>query len=420
MVTKVHVVGAGVAGLSCAVRLVGLGHQVALYEAATQAGGRCRSFFEPALERVIDNGNHLMLGANDGVKAYLDAVGAHDALTTAPEAVFPFLDLGSGERWTLRPNAGPLPWWLLVPSRRVPGSRPGQYLAALALSRAGPHATIADVMDVHEPLFERFWKPIIVAVLNTPVEAASARLMWPVMALSFGRGAAACRAYVARDGLSASLVDPALAWLDERGCQPAFGHRLRAIEGGDGRVTALQFGDHAVPVGDGDSVVLAVPPARAVELIPGLDAPRGNRAILNAHYRLPLPATLPEGSPLLGLIGGHAEWVFLRSDVASVTVSAADHLIDTPSDEIAALLWADVGQALHMPAQPMPPHRVIKERRATFDQTPAEVARRPPARTATANLYLAGDWTDTGLPATIESAVRSGNAAADAAVGGDS
>ncbi len=405
------------AGLSCAVRLIHGGHRVAFYEAAPQAGGRCRSFLDPALERIIDNGNHLMLGANDGVMAYLNAVGAGDVLATAPEVVFPFLDLGSGERWTLRPNAGPVPWWLLVPGRRAPQSRPGQYLEALALRTAGPDATIADVMDIHAPLFERFWKPIIVAVLNTPVEEASARLMWPVMALTFGRGAAACRAYVARDGLSASLVDPALAWLAERGCEPAFGHRLRSIDMANGRATALEFGDHAVPVSDGDSVVLAVPPSRAAELMSGLEVPRGNRAILNAHYRLPSPAALPEGSPLLGLIGGHAEWVFLRGDVASVTVSAADHLIDTPSDDIAALLWADVAGALDMPAQPLPPHRVIKERRATFDQTPAEAARRPPAKTATDNLYLAGDWTDTGLPATIESAVRSGHAAA-AAVGG--
>ena len=399
---QVHVIGAGMAGLSCAVRLIHGGHRVVLYEAAPQAGGRCRSFLDPALERIIDNGNHLMLGANDGVMTYLDTVGAGDVLATAPEVVFPFLDLGSGERWTLRPNAGPVPWWLLVSSRRVPQSRPSQYLEALALRKAGPDATIADVMDIHAPLFERFWKPIIVAILNTPVEEASARLMWPVMALTFGRGAAACRAYVARDGLSTSLVDPALAWLAERGCEPAFGHRLRSIDMANGRATALRFGDYTVELDDGDRVVLAMPPARTAELMPDLEVPRGNRAILNVHYRLPSPASLPEGSPLLGLIGGHAEWVFLRGDVASVTVSAADYLIETPSEEIAALLWADVARALDMDAQPLPPHRIIKVRRATFDQTPAEIVRRPAAQTPTANLYLAGDWTDTGLPATIE------------------
>ena len=415
---RVHVVGAGLAGLSCAVRLTRLGFDVMLHEAAPHAGGRCRSFFDPGLERVIDNGNHLLLGANHAVMAYLDTVGARDSLTTAPEVVFPFLDLRSGETWTLRPNAGPLPWWLLVPGRRVPGSRPGQYLAALRLRRAGPDATIADVLDTGDPFFERFWQPIIVAVLNTAVEEAAARLMWPVMALTFGRGGAACRAWVARDGLSAALVDPALGWLAARGCVPAFGHRLRAIGIDGGRAARLDFGEPDVRLGDGDRVVLALPPVRAAELLPGISTPRQSRAIVNAHFRLAAPAALPEGSPLLGLIGGTAQWLFVRGDVASVTVSAADRLLDTPGEAIAATLWADVARALGLGGQAMPAWRVVKERRATFAQTPAEAARRPPTRTAVANLYLAGDWTDTGLPATIEGAVRSGHAAAQAVVEG--
>ena len=415
---RVHVVGAGLAGLSCAVRLTRVGFDVALHEAAPHAGGRCRSFFDTGLERVIDNGNHLLLGANHAVMAYLDTVGARATLATAPEVVFPFLDLRSGEAWTLRPNAGPLPWWLLVPGRRVPGSRPGQYLAALKLRRAAPDATIADVLDTGDPFFERFWKPIIVAVLNTAVDEAAARLMWPVMALTFGRGGAACRAFVARDGLSAALVDPALAWLAERGCAPAFGHRLRAIDSTGGRASRLDFGAADVTLGDGDHVVLAVAPARAAELLPGISTPRQSRAIVNAHYRLAAPATLPAGSPLLGLVGGTAEWLFVRGDVVSVTVSAAERLLDEPAEAVAAMLWADVVRALGLGDQPLPAYRVVKERRATFAQTPAEVARRPPARTALTNLYLAGDWTDTGLPATLEGAARSGHTAARAVIEG--
>ncbi len=104
--------------------------------------------------------------------------------------------------------------------------------------------------------------------------------------------------------------------------------------------------------------------------------------------------------------------MFLRGDVASVTVSAADRLLDTPAEAIAAMLWADIVRALGLGDQALPAYRVVKERRATFAQTPAEVARRPGPRTDYGNLILAGDWTDTGLPATIEGAVLSGNAAA--------
>ena len=322
--TTVHVIGAGLAGLACAVRLAQAGRPVALYEAARHAGGRCRSFFEPALERTIDNGNHLLLGANDGTMAYLDAIGARGSLLTGPTIAFPFVDLVSEARWTVRPNPGRLPWWLLAPNRRVPDSGIGDYLAVLRLARAGEQDTIDDALGPATPFFERFWRPLIVAVINTETEAGSARLMWPVMRLTFGSGGAACRPYMARDGLSASLVEPAVAWLAEHGCAPTFGRRLRRLVFNDGRIAALDFGDGETAIEGTDRVVLAVPPPRAAELVPDLVVPTESRAIVNAHFRLAAPVTLPDDSFLLGLIGGAAQWLFLRGDVVSVTVSAAD------------------------------------------------------------------------------------------------
>ena len=412
-----HVVGAGLAGLACAVRLVGAGRRVALHEAAGHAGGRCRSFFDAALGCTIDNGNHLMLGGNDATMAYLDAIGARDGLRSAPDVVFPFVDLRNGARWSLRPNRGRLPWWILAPSRRVPDSGLGDYLAARRLARATPRETVADVLDTARPFFERFWEPIAVAVLNAATDEAAARLLWPVVELTFGRGGEACRPFVARESLSASLVDPAVDWLVERGAPPGFGRRLRRLETDAARVHRLDFGETAVDLGDGDGVVLAVPPARVAELLPDIEVPRESRAIVNAHYRLAAPVRFPDGSPLLGLVGGHAQWIFLRGDVAAVTVSAADAMLDTPAGDLAELLWADVARAIGTPDAPLPAYRVVKERRATFAQTPDEVARRPPAHTRYANLWLAGDWIDTGLPATIESAVRSGHAAARLVLG---
>ena len=114
----------------------------------------------------------------------------------------------------------------------------------------------------------------------------------------------------------------------------------------------------------------------------------------------------------LGILGGTAQWLFQRNGIASVTVSAATDLVDLPVETLARTLWRDVVQALDLDESPAPPHRVVKERRATFAQTPAELRRRPGLRTPWHNLLLAGDWTDTGLPATIEGAIRSGHGAA--------
>jgi hypothetical protein len=215
----------------------------------------------------------------------------------------------------------------------------------------------------------------------------------------------------AKVGLSESFVDPALAVLKDRGAEVSFNNRLRELTIDSNRVTALTLGQDTVNLGEGDSIILAVPPSAAAELVPGLGAPDDFRAIVNGHFRL---AQKTEGFSFLGLIDGVAQWLFVRGDIVSVTVSAADDLVEQPTEVIAGRLWADVAKALSLSVAPMPTWRIVKEKRATFAQTPSQVGRRPPARTALNNLFLAGDWTDTGLPATIEGTLRSGVMASDA------
>jgi hypothetical protein len=192
----------------------------------------------------------------------------------------------------------------------------------------------------------------------------------------------------------------------------SFTHRLRAFEFRGHIVVGLSFIGGDVALADDDVVVLAVPHRVAGLLVPELVTPEDSRAIVNAHFRLAEPVRLRDGLHFLALLNGTAHWLFFRDDVVSATVSAAEALVDRPAEEIAACIWADVARAVEVPAAPMPPYRIVKEKTATFAQTPAEVARRPEAQTGYVNLFLAGDWTDTGLPATIEGALRSGRTAA--------
>ncbi len=413
---RVHVVGAGISGLACAVRLAGQGRPVVLYEAAAQAGGRCRSYFDAKLGRTLDNGNHMLLSANRAALSYLEEIGARDTLTGPARALFPFVDVRSGERWCVRPNGGPLPWWILAPGRRVPGTRAAAYLAGLRLAFARPEETVAQRLDPEDPLWRRFWEPLTVAALNTAPHEAAARLLWQVVRQTFGRGEAACRPLVARNGLSASFIDPALAVLHEAGAEVHFNARLRAVDFDGERAAGLSFAGARVALTGEDHVVIAVPPAAARALLPDLAAPADSRPIVNGHIRLPAPPRWPPGMaedlPLMGLIGGAAQWLFLRADVVSLTVSAAAELCERPSEEIAERLWSETAVALGLDPAARPPVRIVKERRATLAQTPEALRRRPPARTRWRNLVLAGDWTDTGFPATIESAVRAGRAAA--------
>src|SRR5690606_12919722 len=291
-------------------------------------------FFDRTLGRVIDNGNHLLLSGNRSARAYLDAIGAADTLVGPPDASFPFLDLATGERWTVRPNRGPLPFWVLLPSRRVSGTRFRDYLATRRLWRAGERHTVADCLRTDDVLWRRFWSPLATAVLNTPPTLGSARLLRAALEESFARGAASCRPLIARTSLAASLIDPALTFLRRHGVEIGFGQRLRAIELDDRCARSLDFGQRQVDLGPGDAVIL--------------------------------------------------------------TVCAPDDLAEEPSEAIAARLWADTAAALALPRDPQPPGRIVKERRATFAQTPEQAAKRPPAATRWSNLFLAGDWTATG------------------------
>jgi squalene-associated FAD-dependent desaturase len=408
----VHVIGAGMAGLSCAVELVKARRRVVVWEAAGQAGGRCRSFHDDAIGRVIDNGNHLILGANPAVFAYLETIGARDGLVGQPHAVFPFVDLRTGERWTVRPNRGRIPWWIMAPSRRVPGSRLGHYLAGLNLAFSRNGDTVVDRLGGSGPLLEKLWEPLTVAVLNASVDEAAARLLWPVLRLTFGQGEAACRAYLTKDGLGPNLVEPAVRYIEKEGGALRFNSRVRSLVQADTAIGGLDVAGEDAPFQPDDAFVLAVTPKVCTQLLPDVRAPLETRPIVNAHFRLDQPVPMPEGQGILGVIGGEAQWIFARGDVASVTVSAAQQLAERDTAEIAALLWSDVAQALELPQNGLPPHRIVKEKRATFAQTPASLSLRPDARTRYRNLFLAGDWTETGLPATIEGAIRSGVTAA--------
>jgi squalene-associated FAD-dependent desaturase len=410
---RATIVGAGLAGLAAAVDLVRAGVRVSIADSAAQAGGRCRSYFDPQLGQTIDNGNHLVLSGNAAVARFRTAIGACIPLAGPDHADFAFCDARDGKRWTVRINDGRLPWWVLSKRRRVPDTRLGDYVRMASLMTGASGQIVADRIDPVGPVWEKLFEPVLLAALNTAPAEGSAELTAAVLRETVVKGGRAMRPLVAEPTLAAAFIDPALAWLAERGGDIALSRRLRGIGFEADRVTSLDWGSGPEPVAADEVVILAVPPWVATALVPGLDAPDEFRAIVNGHFAFPAPAGAP---PMLGLLGATAEWVFAFPERLSITVSAADRLVDMDREELARAFWRDISAALGIDA-PMPAWQIVKEKRATFAATPGQNAKRPPAVTRWRNLLLAGDWTDTGLPATIEGALRSGETAARLASG---
>ncbi len=404
-----HIVGAGISGLSAAVRLANANFKVHLYEATQQAGGRCRSYFDSATNLTIDNGNHLLLSGNYHALAYAKSIGTDAGLVGPERAQFPFVDLTTGKRWQLDLGDSRLPLWVFDASRRVPDTTLRDYLALMPLIWSSPQRLVGDAIPCKGLLYQRLVQPLLLAALNVDPPEGSAGLAGAVVRETLLAGGQACRPLIAREGLSAVLVEPAIKLLQDRGSDIRFGHELRSLGHATDHVRELNFGDENVSLTPADAVVLAVPPRPAASLLPGLKTPTKFRAIVNAHFRCEPREDMP---PILGVIGGVVEWLFTFPRRLSVTISNGDRFVDMPREELAQAIWRDICQAADIKDE-MPAWQIVRERRATFEATPEQNALRPGTRTSFKNLFLAGDWTDTGLPATIEGSVRSGHRAAD-------
>ncbi len=386
---SVHVIGAGLAGLAAACQLTELGHHVVVREAAPHAGGRARSYFDKQIGCRIDNGNHMLMSGNISALSYLHRIGARRSLLGPAEATFPFRSIKTGEAWTLRLNQGSFPWWIFSRARRVPGTQPHNYRTLLRFKRAKPEHTITDLISTSGALYNKLLKPLAISALNTMPEEASASALQYVLSETLERGGYATLPRWARIGLSETFIDPAIDWLRAHGAE-------------------IRFGERVTELAPGQATVVATPPWIAAELIPGLTVPTQFESICNIHFKYEMP---PGETGFWGVVGGITEWVFARPEVISITISAANRYLDISHEDMVRRVWAELVKLFELPAA-IPPHRLLWERRATFRTTPAQLKLRPNTRTSNPNVVLAGDWTDTGLPATIEGAIRSGNAAA--------
>lgn len=420
-VGTIHIIGAGLAGLTAALALSAGHRQVVLYERQRRAGGRVRSCFDSALGVELDNGIHMSFRGQRALGWFLREVDAEDRFVSPETDGFEFFDLVDDQRWVLRARDGAFPWWILDHARRVPGTGVADFVSLTRIALASSDITVTSCLGASAKSCRRFWEPFTVAALNTPPHRASARELWRAWRQCLvGLGRHKLGVQFARRSLRNSLSEPAVAALGRKGGVVRYGATVRAIQVRDGLVDSLGFDQGEVLLGPDDWVIAATTAGQLNALLPELSLPHEESSIVTAHFLLSGQALRTnQANPLrlLCLLDSRSEWLLVRGGVATLTVGAADDLVAESEAHLARRFWSHVSRGLGDTEAPMPPFRIIKERAGTFAHTPEQCARRAGVRSPWRNLLLAGDWTDTGTSATMEGAVRSGLDAARSILG---
>lgn len=416
---KVAVIGAGYAGLAAAVELAARGVAASVFEAAQELGGRARRVVYRGL--TLDNGQHIFLGAYRETLRLMRLAGADPdtLLRRLP------LQLVIPGRFSLQAAPLPAPLHLALGLATARGLSWGERLSAVRFMsamrrldfRLPQDSGAAAMLQQHGQtgnLRLYLWEPLCVAALNTPLATASAQVFLNVLRDSL----AGCRAdsdmLLPLTDLTRLFPQYAASFIARRGGSVMLSRPVRAIRAeGDGY--ALETGAGTASF---DRVICAVPPQRLAALTPQLPelaeataqvAQFGYQPIYTIFLRYPAEARLPR--PMIGLCGGHAQWVFdhgqlnREAGLMCAVISAAGPHQALGHDELAQRVDAELRAAL--PALPQPLwHKVIAEKRATFACTPG--LKRPDQATPLPNFHLAGDYTAGDYPATLEGAVRSG------------
>jgi squalene synthase HpnD len=432
---KVTVLGAGYAGLAAAADLILRGHDVTLVEGRALLGGRAHSFVDARSGLVLDNGQHILMGCYHETLGLLRRLGVMDRLYSPPRLEVPFV---SARGRSVLAATAPDPLHLLSALLGYGELSAADKFSAIKLAlrlRLGQQPRATESVEAwmwrwkQTPnLIRALWEPLCIAALNEPVATASAQLFATVIRRSFLAGAADSTILLSRVGLS-ELFAPEVRRLLEM-CRGAL--RLQTP------VTGLRFEGttlREIKLGDGSSlqpeaVVSALPWHVLRGLLPAesklaracgqiQDAP-----IVSLHLWLDRPILR---EPFVGLLDSPVHWVFSRDHihgpdaagreghVITAVVSGARDLVDKTGAELEELTLRELGRFLPEAREVKVLHRVVyKARSATFAATPETEPLRPEATTEWSNFWLAGDWTNTGLPATIEGAIVSGARAARA------
>jgi squalene-associated FAD-dependent desaturase len=437
--SEVLIVGGGFAGLAAGVALAGAGRRVRLLEQKPYLGGRARSFPDPATGSLVDNGQHILMGCYDSTRKFLAEIGTLDRVGFQPRLKVQFLE-APGRLTSLECPAFPAPWHVIV---GVLGSDSFAWREKREVFRLGralrpgkPSVGSAARLTVEEwlkrlgqseSLRRNFWDLLCIAAMNEDPRRAAAVLFERVLRLALFTSPAASRLGLPRVGLSECYTEAARTFIEQRGGQVELSRSVAALVVANGVCEGVRLTSGETI--EASSVLSAVPWFELVRLIPG-ELLRSEPYFTNILSLRPAPIisiNLWFDRPItplefVGLRGTTVQWLFNKGKLlgtgenhVSLVLSGAHEHVGRGKEELLAVAQRELGEVLPAAREAKLVHAlVVKERFATFSPAVDVEDLRPEAKSPVRGLFLAGDWTATGLPATIEGAVRSGYTAARA------
>lgn len=435
---EVLIIGGGFAGLAAGVELARQGRRVRLLEQKPHLGGRARSFHDPATGSVVDNGQHLFMGCYHSTRRFLEAIGTLERVRFQPNLELKFLDAG-GRLTSLECPPLPAPWHLLAGVLRSGSFTAAEKMQVLRLGRAlGSEASSdngvarlsvtewLERLGQSESLRRNFWDLICTAAMNEDPKIASAGLFERVLRLALFQSPEDSRLGISSVGLSECYTRAAADYITARGGRVELERNVTGLLISSGTLEGLLAGEETIPAA---AAVCAVPWTQFAKLLPH-EVLRADPCFTNLLSLRPAPIisiNLWFDRPVTelefaGLRGSNIQWLFNKGKILgtaenylSLVLSGAHEHIGSSKQDLEAMAVGELGEFLPAARGARLVHSLIlKERAATFSPRWEADAMRPPARTPVRGLYLAGDWTATGLPSTIEGAVQSGYTAARA------
>ncbi|HVB81921.1 MAG TPA: hydroxysqualene dehydroxylase HpnE [Candidatus Binataceae bacterium] len=440
----VVVIGGGFAGLSAAVALAERGFRVAVLERKPALGGRAYSFVDPETGDFVDNGQHVLMGCYAETFKFLDRIGQSGQLVFQPNLAIEMLER-DGRTGVLKTARLPGPLHMTAALMRyrllTPGERLSALVAGLRMLRMRRYdrarlrqATVKALMDMlgqGERARQCLWYPLAIATLNEDPELASAALLTEVLKRAFFARRSDSAFVYARVGLSDLYCPGSVRMIEAGGGLVETRALVEALEfGEDGRVAGVRLRDGRRL--QAANFVAAVPPAQLARLLPeGVDADPffahlgeiSSSPIICVHAWFDREIT---DAPFVGFVGTATQWLFNKRRIfaehgerangyLSFVISGARKLVDAGNEELLDLVTGDLNTMIPASRDArLVKALVLKEKQATMAPSPECDRLRPGLATPISNLFLAGDWIQTGLPATIESAVASGHAVAAA------